>query len=804
MMTATVDAIARGDLEPLDGQDLSVTLPTKKGDTPLTWAVRTKQPAAVRRLLDLGAAVDGTTSSGATALFLACQEGHAGIVRMLRDAGASARPSNELAPGITPLFRAATRGHAECVQLLCETGAAAATIDLATKSGATPLFTACREGHDACTRLLIDAGASIEQPSSTGATPLFIASKHGHAECMRLLIDADASVDQARHDGATPVLTACAKGHPQCVALLLEAGARGDLACDGKNGATALHMACRHGHTECARLICEADTAALPPIIADDVRAGARVRIHGLKGRPELNDRVGNSLAFVETKERWVVFIPPRERVLVRPANLLCEPGRAVLDAQTGSTSRDQAAGDPAEPGVSFPRTQTGLTALAVACSTATGHAEIVKLLCAAGAAPDIANLRGCTPLHLASINSGDAESVRHLLNAGASIDLPVDAGNTALSFAASSGNAEVVSVLCDAGASVDVTLRYCEEFPDGRTPLQLACSNGHAACVQRLLQAGVAIDKPCAGRGLTALHCACTEGHLDCAQLLLDAGANTEAQTPQGATALHVACDSGHADVAKAICLDRGSFGSIAAIDQTNRARETALFRASLHGHRNCVQLCLDAGADVGSARPDGGTSLILASQNGHTAVVRLLCEAGAVDIARTTEEANAALLCAAQYGHFECVRVLSSYGMTREAHAMMGFPEDMAAQLEHEELLEWLIMARDWTPLHHIEELTVERARALLRSGAELQASVLERARRVGGEVSALLLRAARWSVHSHGLFPKHARARAVSLMRLGYLLAWSRPEQQQQSLVDVWRDCVLPHAVDRDRRE
>ena len=67
-------------------------------------------------------------------------------------------------------------------------------------------------------------------------------------------------------------------------------------------------------------------------------------------------------------------------------------------------------------------------------------------------------------------------------------------------------------------------------------------------------------------------------------------------------------------------------------------------------------------------------------------------------------------------------------------------------------------------------------------------------------GCTLSALLLRAARWSEHSHDLFPAAARDQAVDLLRLGYLLAWSRPQHQQQasSLVDVWRDYVLPYAV------
>ena len=92
-------------------------------------------------------------------------------------------------------------------------------------------------------------------------------------------------------------------------------------------------------------------------------------------------------------------------------------------------------------------------------------------------------------------------------------------------------------------------------------------------------------------------------------------------------------------------------------------------------------------------------------------------------------------------------------------------------------------------------------ERARALLRNGAELHVGAIERAREIGGEVSALLLRAARWSEGSHDLFPAPARAQAVAVLRLGYLLASARYATEAVALVDVWRHIVLPHAITRE---
>ena len=118
--------------------------------------------------------------------------------------------------------------------------------------------------------------------------------------------------------------------------------------------------------------------------------------------------------------------------------------------------------------------------------------------------------------------------------------------------------------------------------------------------------------------------------------------------------------------------------------------------------------------------------------------------------------------------------------------------------------DLAAWLRATDGWTPLHHLEQLTPKRKRALLRGGAALHAgapSPLERARAVGGEVSALLLRAARWSEGSHELFPAPGRAQAVAVLRLGYLLASAQYPMEAVALVDAWRHIVLPHAITRD---
>ena len=63
--------------------------------------------------------------------------------------------------------------------------------------------------------------------------------------------------------------------------------------------------------------------------------------------------------------------------------------------------------------------------------------------------------------------------------------------------------------------------------------------------------------------------------------------------------------------------------------------------------------------------------------------------------------------------------------------------------------------------------------------------------------GSAAALVVRAGSWSPSSHELFPDEARARAVQLCRLGYLLS-HRFCGEATAFVDCWMGCVLPWAL------
>jgi hypothetical protein len=112
------------------------------------------------------------------------------------------------------LYLAAQNGHADVAKLLLD---ASADRDKASNAGVTPLYIAAEKGHADIAKLLLDAGADRDQAQkSVGWTPLIMAASKGHVEIAKLLLDGGADRDKASNTGL---------GHVEIVKLLREAGA---------------------------------------------------------------------------------------------------------------------------------------------------------------------------------------------------------------------------------------------------------------------------------------------------------------------------------------------------------------------------------------------------------------------------------------------------------------------------------------------------------------------------------------------------------------------------------------------------
>lgn len=155
--------------------------------------------------------------------------------------------------------------------------------------------------------------------------------------------------------------------------------------------------------------------------------------------------------------------------------------------------------------------------------------------------------------------------------------------------------------------------------------PLHKATHDGDLEQVHALIDAGADLNVQ-GDNGETPLILAILEGHASVVSLLIDGGADIQARNKGGFTPLHAAAYANAVEIAEQL------LGSGADInDQMNKAGGTALSVASEEGHSGVVKVLINHGADLEAGERNGYTPLTRALWRGQKDVVALLQEAGA-----------------------------------------------------------------------------------------------------------------------------------------------------------------------------
>ena len=92
-------------------------------------------------------------------------------------------------------------------------------------------------------------------------------------------------------------------------------------------------------------------------------------------------------------------------------------------------------------------------------------------------------------------------------------------------------------------------------------------------------------------------------------------------------------------------------------------RRGRTAIMLAAENGHSEVIRLLFESRADANARDSDGRTATILAAMKGHPEVIQLLSESGA-DMNARDSHGWTAMMRAADWGHFEVVKLLLSIG--------------------------------------------------------------------------------------------------------------------------------------------
>lgn len=222
------------------------------GETALHKAARGGRDDCVTLLFDRGANVNHLDSAGKTPLNLAMESQHDSTVGfLLLQRGYLGLPESVTqcaSDGQTPLYLAASEGRVHSCEALVHAGA---NIN-AGKGRRTPLMEAALSGHEIVVILLIFENANLNARDCNGETALLYAVISRKLAICQILLDAGATINFRTPEA--PLLSACRSNQEEILNLLIQHGAEVDV--QDLNGLTPLHHAAQNGsQTACEVLL---------------------------------------------------------------------------------------------------------------------------------------------------------------------------------------------------------------------------------------------------------------------------------------------------------------------------------------------------------------------------------------------------------------------------------------------------------------------------------------------------------------------------------------------------------------------
>ena len=212
----------------------------------------------------------------------------------------------------------------------------------------------------------------------------------------------------------------------------------------------------------------------------------------------------------------------------------------------------------------------------------------------------------GTRPIHWAVLRV-DYELVDALIAKKAKLDVTNEFGSAPLAEAVKLADARMVKALLDAGTGVEAA------NPDGQTALMLAIKTAELPIVEMLVKAGANVNAVEKFQNQTPLMWAAgaPKNAGEMTRLLLSKGASVKARALYTDWPYQISSEP------------RGQYRPVGGL--------TALLYASRNGCDVCVEALIGSGAEVNVPTPEGVTPLMIALDNDHNDVAKLLLDRGA-----------------------------------------------------------------------------------------------------------------------------------------------------------------------------
>jgi ankyrin len=431
--------------------------------------------------------------------------------------------------------------------------------------------------------------------TAAGDLRLIEAIKSRNLEAARALIKQRVDVNARQGDGATALHWAVHLDDASAVEMLLRAGAKADLADD--TGATPLHLACvnRRGtlveRLLAARANANAVTVGGETGLMTCARTGEAAGVKALIGRG----------VNVNAKE------PFHDQTALMWAAAQAQPGSVAALIEGGADLRA--------------RSRTYTQTVTSEVTQRAGREELNYTV----------SRGGSTPLLFAA-RSGDVESARLLIEAGADVNDALADGASALVVAAHSGHRRVAALLLEKGADPNgAAIGYAALHAAVlRSDIELVkVLLAHKADPNAAITKGTPVRRtsqdfelPKTLIGATPYLLAARFVEPDIMRVLAAGGADTRLPMKDGATPLMAAAGMGIAPPAQDERRGTDRRG-LAIIDGGRVEPESQVVAA--------VAAAIELGSDMNAMNPAGETAVHIAAVQGYNDVVKLLAERGA-----------------------------------------------------------------------------------------------------------------------------------------------------------------------------